>query len=126
MMGNIYEIKLFSDGVEPVSTTYEETIWDARRWVKKELLHRTGGAFAATIVSKNPTSFLCCYRIGRDGAEEIVFLSDAVAYSRDQCAHLKVMGPDGQVKLGSPVDTNRRLTDRRVRAERRHGRKPHA
>jgi len=104
-----FKIELFSDGPEAVEVTHHATIYEARIYVKKQLMRHHLSAYAATITSQNPSSFLCAYRTG----EEVLFLADAIAYSRSQAARLRVTGPDGGASLGPYAGDERRHRERR-------------
>ena len=120
-MKDLFEIQLFADEIAPVGISYQTTETGARRYVEEKLKERFKNCFSATISSKDPTCWLCAYRIdGHDGLEEvIVFTCDPIAYSRSQAQRLRVRGPDGRLTMDGKQADHRRGQDRRLRERRR-------
>lgn len=104
-----FKVELFSDAAEAVEVTHQATIYEARIYVKKQLMRHHLSAYAATITSQNPSSFLCAYRTGDD----VLFLADAIAYSRSQAARLRVTRPGDGAALGPYAGGERRHRERR-------------
>jgi len=120
-MKDLFEILLYGDEIAPVGTIYQISEREARRVVEEKLRTRFKNCYNATISSKDPTCWLCAYRIdGHDGLEEvIVFTCDPIAYSRSQAQRLRVRGPDGTLMMEAGQADHRRGQDRRIRERRR-------